>query len=256
MSNHSRHQLEPKFDESLLEAAVKEWCPDADAKVINFLSGGYSGAVVLLIDIERKQKNSELPSGEVKIGTYVLKLDTNRPREGSAADEAQRHSTASEWSPEFANEHMPPLRRHFHAQDRVALLYEIAGKSFTRLVRAELIPLGPLENRLRKLSEKLLRELNKDSEISREQTVEQLMREWLSWRLEPSQAPELFALTKAVAGNQRSFVQRLHILANPIALAAPDFAGKAVKVIFRGMLHGDLHRENVFWDRPDRKSVV
>ena len=254
MSNESKLQLQPKWDDELFKGALKEWCSEADVKLVTFLSGGYSGAAVLLIDIEQKRKNSELLPTELKSGAYVLKLDANRPREGSDADEAQRHSAASDWSQGFAAEHIPPLRRHFHSEDRIALLYEIAGKAFTRLVRADLVPLGPLENRLRYLSEKLLLNFNSAATLSRDQTIGSMMSEWLSWRIDPAQAPALYALAKSITGNRRTFVQRLHILANPITLAGEEFAKKNVKVAFRGMLHGDLHQENVFWDRPSESQ--
>jgi hypothetical protein len=250
MSHESNVQLQPKWDEELFEAALMEWSPEADAKPIALLSGGYSGAAVLRIDLEQKKKNSELASTDLKSGEYILKLDVNRPREGSEDDEAQRHSLASEWSQEFAAAHIPPLKRYFHFEGRIALLYEIAGKAFTRLMRADLIPLGPLEVRLRSFSKKLLLDFNDRVVLSREQSVGSLMSEWLTRRLDPAQAPGLHALVEAATGNKRSFVQSLHVLANPLALTGEEFTKKLVKVAFRGMLHGDLHLENVFWDRP------
>jgi len=248
MSNEST-QLQPKWDDGLFKDAIKEWSPDADVKVIAVLSGGYSGAAVLLIDIEQNKKNTDLPLGMIRSGQYVLKLDTNRPREGSDADEGQRHTMASEWGGDFALRHLPVLVKHHRSEEHVVFLYEIAGKGFTRLARSDLIHIGPLEIRLRELAETLLAKFNKKATISRDQTIGSLMNEWLSWRIHPEQAPALYLLAESLSGRGRAFVQSLHILANPIKLAEDIFSNNKVNVAFRGMLHGDLHQENVLWDK-------
>jgi len=122
------------------------------------------------------------------------------------------------------------------------------------LTRSDLIPLGPLEIRLRRFSEKLLANFNTKATVNRDNTIKLLMSEWLTWRIDPAQAPVLYGLAESIAGSKRAFVKSLQILANPIMLIADEFAKKPMKATFHGMLHGDLHQENVFWDRPSNSQ--
>lgn len=241
--------IEPQYDQALYKSALDLWCPGADVKIVSFLGGGFSGANVLLIDIEhegQQSANHSLP--ESLKGLYVLKLDSHRPRDGKDVDEAERLSQAINWSPEFAKRHMPTLERKYRAGERLALLYEIAGKSFTRLVRTDLLDVGPLENRLRIFSDALLTKFNSNLEVSHNTTVGQMLSEWLKHRLEPKSP--IRELAESVTEGRRAFVHSFHILPNPLELAGNEIGGKSLNAVFRGMLHGDLHRDNVFWDRP------
>ncbi|MGA2866319.1 MAG: phosphotransferase [Verrucomicrobiota bacterium] len=245
-----KQQLEPQYDKELYSSALKDWCPEADVKITTFLGGGYSGASALLIDIERKQHAAKEAGEDLHSGLYVLKLDSHRPPEGQDADEAQRLSEAWAWSPEFAKKHMPPLKGRFRSGDRLALLYEVAGRSFTRLVRSDQLSLGPLEARVRTFSEALLTQFNAKPEVGHDETVGGVLHDWLGHRLAPEAQSAIRELAESMTGGRRAFVRSLHILANPVALVNQEVAKEPLKVRFRGMLHGDLHRENVFWDRP------
>lgn len=249
MSTTSQNQLQPELDTEFLELARVQWCSDAQLHVLEFLSGGYSGAAVLLVDVERRRANSEIGETEVKGGLHILKLDRFRARNTADADEAQRHSEATQWAPAFAAEHLPALERTTRDGAKLALLYRVAGNSLTRLARADLLGIETLQTRIQRTSYQLLSGFNRQAAIEREYTNQQIFSEWLGERLTPSGGLRLQEVAASLVGEKRAFVRSCRVIANPVKLALEGFGEKPLRAVFSGMLHGDLHRENIFWER-------
>ncbi len=250
MNDSLRTTTGPEYDVDLFRDALQVWCPGARAKVVRSLRGGYSGAAVLLTDIDRGKPNSQLEPGALLSGSYVLKLDYNRPHEGTDQDEAQRHKDACAWAPLYAADHFPPLRQTFRQDARVAMLYEVAGGSLVRLIRSDELTLTPLVPRVRQFSESMLLQFNAKQAIAHDFTVAQLMQNWLGDRLDPTLGASLYALAASITGDRRAFVRFSHILANPLEITRGAVGGALLPAVFTGMVHGDLHGGNLFWDRP------
>jgi hypothetical protein len=250
MSDVAISTSELGYDKQLLSDALTLWCPAAQHQIICPLPGGYSGAVVLIIDIQQTQPNTKLPAEALPSGTYVLKLDANRCKEGNEPDEAKRHADACLYAPAYAKKHIPPLRRFFRQGEKVAMLYEIAGGSLTRLIRSDYLTFSPLVERVRKFSESLLSEFNENNTVTRNTTVTSLLHAWLGTCMESNQNTELHILARAITEGRRSFLRSLHVLANPMEIGRGSLGGKVLPTVFSGLLHGDLYTENLFWDRP------
>src|SRR5688572_993408 len=124
-------------------AAIEGWAPGSRWKVLKELSGGRSGAPVLLVDIDpphppagviaTPETDATPPSGE-----FILKLDRvhdwqreveKNPDVGAGMGvlESERHQAACSHSSVFANAHIPALKRSHRDGEYVAMLYRVAG---------------------------------------------------------------------------------------------------------------------------------
>ena len=123
----------PKEFEKLYEAIKDEWFHGTEVILCDKLTGGLSGAVVFIADIEHPPYT----------GGYVLKFDQRNKWEMPEEGEAERHHRAERWSAKFSARHIPELPRNKSLPDgRIALLYEIAGGRLDRVVSANQLDAG------------------------------------------------------------------------------------------------------------------
>jgi len=239
---------------SVLTDAVQQWSPGGRFEVLRPLSGGRSGAFVAIVDIAPITQGRV--EGGLVSGQYVLKLDAPQywPSDAEPQEEHQRHRLAFERDAVFSKRHIPHLRHIHRDQARpqsVALLYDIAGGSAYNTVGAAELAASPLQRCCRELAKTLLRDFNKNMEV-KPMTAAELLSDWLGYRLRPADAPELHELLDRVVGDRPAFSLGGEALINPRWLCAGAPPVSTTQTFFVGLIHGDMHSDNVLVRADDQ----
>lgn len=233
--------------EEMAKSAFNEWCPGSSINVIKKIGGGYSGAILLKVDISNPGK--EFPSGQ-----YILKLYTNKKWEGEDR-EGDRHKIASSINEKYAQQHIPSLVRQYFQEtpgagniESGALLYEVAGNSFNNTLSIESIN----EVTFKKTPEKVLSDLLNnwcDEEPPGLRTPSILINDWLGYRIDPKSGKNLHDFIKENIPEEPEFIVSNTILINPLWFCSYDPIMKDDSdVFFNGFIHGDLHLGNILAD--------
>jgi hypothetical protein len=241
------------FDEVFLKAAFSLFPSVETITILRELVGGKSKASVLLVDILVKKVSSDKAlTDDTPSGQFILKVDLRVKDWPDEPAEAERHQKATEWdkSGTFAKTHIPKLRHHFEADGKLLMLYDVAGLSQLRLSGYQHLGSGVHAVCCGLVSESLLSQLNKDYKVEQAVSARQSLEDWLGYRLDPSKGKRLFDFAAIRTLDKPSFVHKGVVYINPLWLCNSHAVTDDKKQTrFLGLLHGDLHTGNIFFDR-------
>ncbi|MDA1315166.1 MAG: hypothetical protein O2968_17680 [Acidobacteria bacterium] len=138
--------------------AIDTWVIEPP-QVLRILTDGESGAFVAIAHIRSREGASEpVPSGE-----YILKLDSEHKWDPPEPSEWQRHKHAEGRSEPFARRHIPTLLRHVVSGEKIAMLYDLAGRGVSNLLTPDSLDARSLILQGAQIAQSLLFDLNASS---------------------------------------------------------------------------------------------
>lgn len=232
----------------LATAALDEWVPGASVYLQIPLRGGLSGAEVLLIDVQPGSGSSNVINGQ-----YILKLARVESEGGEELDEASRHARVAESAKGFAKQHVPALVASHRSGEHVAILCHVAGKSLRQLQTLYKLSHKDQPAVCRHVSKDLLYEMNAEYKIDQVGLANRTLIDWLGPRLDPATTSgNRLRQVAAARCDGDLYFTREQILVNPLSVCNhPELASKE-RPRFQGLLHGDLHGDNVLRLQTDR----
>lgn len=205
------------------------------------LKGGKTGAYLFLGSV------SMLQSGKVQ--HLILKLD--HKNKNSKMDELERHSAAFQQAPpEFARNHIADVAfERIEMDETIAIFYSIAGQSLLKYKSlATYQQQIKLERIFDRTNDLLLKEWNKHTIFEKAVHPQQIISNWLGYRLQPGGNIEQFIedicnVSKDTAG----FIIQGEIFPNPLVYSRQaEMWNKARPIdIIVGFQHGDLNIGNI-----------
>ncbi|TAG01784.1 MAG: hypothetical protein EAZ43_10770 [Betaproteobacteria bacterium] len=253
MKIHKASDITSKLDEDFLNLAFACFQDVDSISVLRELVGGKTIASVLLVDIVAK-KAAPKTTNVVRCpsGQFILKLDVRANGWPDEPVEAERHQVAIAWdgSGIFAQKHIPTLHHHFEADGKLLMLYDIASLSQLRLSGYEHLGVSVHAKCCGLVSTSLLVELNKEYKLEPASSARKSLEDWLGYRLEPVAGKRLHDFVTTKTQGRSAFADTGRVYLNPLWVCnseavAADFRSTR----FLGLLHGDLHPGNVFFDR-------
>lgn len=219
---------------------------------LQLLVGGWSGAVVYLVSVSSNDTK--------RVEHCILKLD--RKGKNAKSDEVARHNTVmSKSTPEFAREHIAELvYDSVEHEGAIAIFYRIAGQSLLKY-----LPLSKYErqSQLKTLFAQtntiLLSEWNKNSSFEQSVHPQQVLKNWLGFRLDAGGSTERFLQeTRGVNPDVAGLLINGHVFPNPLLHARkPEAWGKARSIdVAIGFIHGDLNTNNILVKFADDKESL
>jgi len=205
------------------------------------LKGGRTGAYLYLVSVTS--------SGSDRIQHLVLKLDHKSKK--TEIDELQRHHKALNQAPkEFAEHHIANLAfDRIEIEGAVAIFYNIAGQSLNHYrTLASYQQQSKLEKIFRMTNEILLSGWNKDLTFEQAVHPQNLLADWLGYRLNPGGNIENFLVEACnIQKNTEGFLIQGNVFPNPLVFARePDRWGKIRPIdAIKGFQHGDLNIGNI-----------
>jgi len=230
--------------------ALQVMAPNSRLSVLLDMTGGRSGAHVMMVDI---QTPANTPS-KVASGQYILKIDKESEWNAAEPTEAERHRLVAELDCAAEQRHVPDLAGSFRGEGRTAILYCIAGGNLAGLITAEGMNAAQIEKRVSQVSVWLLACLGSEYEIDAQVSARRSLEDWLTYRLDPQQAPTLHEYARHETGGGPAFTIGGRILINPLWFCDTTFARQAMLTRFIGLLHGDLHSRNVLFSLHDAEE--
>jgi tetratricopeptide (TPR) repeat protein len=241
-----------ELDKALFQQLADRWDLKASPILLRSLDGGKSGANVFVAQISPLESVTDLPLGE-----YILKFDAIKERNVGEPREWQRHETARTRNALFGEDHVPSLKRNAELNDRVAMLYDVAGGSLASFVTATLIENhDALLKQLRRISMELLHSLNAQTQETAGVSARTILESLLDYRLDPARA-DLHDFAHSEYGNSSGILVAGRIMANALTFCADStIRNERSRVMFLGLLHGDLHSGNILLDkaRPSNRT--
>ena len=218
--------------------------------LLQLLVGGWSGAVVYLVSVSTNDTK--------RVEHSILKLD--RKGKNAKSDEVTRHTTVlSKSTPEFAREHIAELVfNKVEHEGAIAIFYRIAGQSLLKY-----LPLSKYErqSQLKTLFTQtntvLLSEWNKNLAFEQAVHPQQVLKNWLGFRLNAGGNTERFMQeTCKVNPDVAGLLINGHVFPNPLLHARKAEAwGKSRAIdIATGFIHGDLNTNNILVKFADDKN--
>ncbi|MGA8025645.1 MAG: phosphotransferase [Bryobacteraceae bacterium] len=231
------------------------WKLKASPVILRPLDGGKSGAGVFVVQVSPKDGPSE---DALIFGEYVLKFDAISKWAPAEPVEWQRHEAARRRNPVFGEDHIPPLIRHAELDGRIAMLYDIAGSSLASFVTASAVEnQGALLKQLRRISMAMLDNLNPQREDKPGVAAREILETILGYRLDGTEGRALHDFVLAEYGGAASTVIAGRVMANALQFCSNSVIREdASRVMYLGLLHGDLHLGNILLDkaRPDSRE--
>ncbi len=241
----------PEAYAALLPEIRKAWRVEGEIYLVRQLSGGKSGALVLVADMTTDRFS----------GQAILKLDRAHHTVWNEVSEADRHRHALEAAPDFAAAHLPLLLHSLHHGEQVASLSTIAAGGLEYASAWFDCPHDRQLNVARRLSKEVLEDWNRDYRIGDGVRMPpDLLRKWLGYRIDPQEGRIYPFVTEkcGLAPDEPSFVFEGRWYPNPLAFAA---GARALPEHLRlraaiGSQHGDFHGNNILVsaappDEPD-----
>ncbi|MCR9137359.1 MAG: tetratricopeptide repeat protein [Alphaproteobacteria bacterium] len=230
----------PEAYGALLPAIRAQWGVEGEIYLSRHLSGGKSGALVYVADIQSAGFT----------GQAILKLDHATDSAQQEAHEASLHGDAIKDAPAFAENHLPKLLNALHQGTQFAILSTIAGRG---LEYAEPWTTCPFEQQLpavRRMSRELLEDWNADYRLADGMHMpQQLLSGWLDYRLDPTEGRIHGFLQDdcGLAPDTATIVFEGQWYPNPMAFAygAGDIPERLQLRTVTGHSHGDLHGLNL-----------
>jgi len=227
---------------------TKQCFPGFQTSILKEISGGQSGAAVLLIDIA-VQDESAKAANRFQPGQYILKVQYQNPWPGEA-QESERHSEATSRSSEFATAHIPALRYSETIDGVMLLLYEVAGQSMASFVSANTVDAISLRHYCTMVSADIWFKWNGNYSINTSTSARTSLQRWLGYRLDRTKASQLHSFVASECEGKSVFRMADRVLLNPLFAAASSHTDIPVaSVSFDGMIHGDLHLGNIIVNR-------
>jgi len=219
---------------------------------LQLLVGGWSGAVVFLVSVASNETK--------RVEHCILKLD--RKGKNAKSDEVTRHNTVlTKSTPEFAREHIAELVfDKVEHEGAIAIFYRIAGQSLLKY-----LPLSKYErqSQLKTLFAQtntvLLAEWNNNSAFEQAVHPQQVLKTWLSFRLDAGGNTEKFLQeNRGVKPDVAGLLINGRVFPNPLWHARDSEAwGKARAIdIATGFIHGDLNTNNILVKFADDKESL
>jgi predicted ATPase len=205
------------------------------------LLGGWSDAAVYLVSVSFQESK--------RVEHYVLKLDHKNPK--ARSDEITRHKQARGSAPaDFASHHMAEMAFERIEQDgAIAIFYAIAGQSllnYQPLSRYERqAQLGEI---FRATCLLLLEGWNEHKTVEQALHPQQILKQWLGFRIEPDQPIERFLSAYLhIRPETPGFIIHQGIFPNPLVYARQLAVWRDARPIdiFSGFIHGDLNTNNI-----------
>jgi hypothetical protein len=234
-------------------ATIRQAFPAWNVAILKEISGGNSGARVLVVDFAPQSALGSTPEPDLQPGQFILKLQAELAWSGEAG-ESERHAAAAAKNSDFSRAHIPALR-HATAIDGVSLiLYEIAGQSLTGCVSADTVDSGSLAHYCGLISDHLLTVWNNSYALKQATAAAASLRAWLEYRLDHNEAPTLHSFVEQVTNANPIFILGGRVLVNPLWLSTADIINvPSASVAFLGQVHNDLHPGNVLVDRTAQR---
>ncbi len=205
------------------------------------LKGGRTGAYLFLVSVSFLQSS--------KVQHLILKLDHKSKK--SKVDELKRHSNAFKEAPaEFAYSHIAGLAfERIELNEAVAIFYSIAGQSLNNFKSlADYQQQNKLEKIFEKTNNLLLGEWNKTSKFKKAQHPQQIIADWLGYRLQPGGNIEQFMEDSCKIPNDvEGLMIHGHVFPNPLIYSRKaELWAKARPIdTITGFQHGDLNISNI-----------
>jgi hypothetical protein len=247
-----------KFDDSLLTAAFSS-IPDIETlSILRELEGGKTRASVLLVDITVKlPASAALISAHRPSGQFILKIDLRADQWGEPI-EAERHRKALEWckSGQFSGKHIPKLRFDTEVDDKLVMLYDIAGLSQLRLSSYQQLGVGVHASCCGLVSTSLLDSLNADYAVEPTVSARNSLEDWLGYRLDPVHGKRLVDFAARRTRDRPAFTEAGRNYLNPLWFCNEEIlASDKTCTRFTGLQHCDLHTGNIFFDRSNPQEI-
>jgi hypothetical protein len=239
------------IDGDFVKAAFSCFSDIEALTVLRELVGGKTRASVLLVDIvTTNQAANKTPDGSAPSGQFVLKID-ERAKGWHEPAEAERHLRAIQWGePRFSANHIPKLRHSFEADNKLLMLYDIAGLSRLRLSNYQHLGVGVHAACCGLVSTSLLTQLNENYTVDSAVSARQSLEDWLGYRLDAIQGKRIYDFAAAHTLDKPTFTDSGRIYLNPLWVCNLDkIAADKTCTRFLGYQHGDLHTGNLFFDR-------
>jgi tetratricopeptide (TPR) repeat protein len=214
------------------------------------LEGGRSSAAVYCVHVDVNANASFEP------GEYILKLDEPREYSKPAPTERELHTIAEGRNRAFTAKHIPTLVRDVAMDGRIAMLYNLAGSGLSSVSTPYSLGTGLLSEQCRVISRELLEDFNFDVVTEAAVTARSTLELLLGYRLDPDAGRPLHDFVHDECGGHSSLLVSGRLLANALwfcnAACIRDDVGR---VRFGGLLHGDLHPQNILLARPRPDSL-
>jgi hypothetical protein len=231
-----------------IEGLTRRCFPGRKTSILKEISGGQSGAAVLLVDIAVDPR-SAVAAGGLQPGQYILKAQAQNPWPGEA-QESIRHSEAATRSTAFGTAHIPALRSSETIDGTLLLLYEVAGQSLASFVAADTVDAAALRHYCAIAATDLWSPWNDTYSVNVASSARASLRAWLGYRLSPADAAQLHSFVATECEGKSIFRMADRVLVNPLFAATSSFVDVPVACVsFEGMIHGDLHLGNILVDR-------
>ncbi|MEM7169059.1 MAG: hypothetical protein AAF530_02755 [Pseudomonadota bacterium] len=240
----------PDSYRQLLPILREQWGVQGEIYLTRQLSGGKSGAMVYLADLNCRGFT----------GLAILKLDRAPDPAWQEKSEAERHILAYESNPEFAEKHLPRILHTAHDGEAIAILSTIAGRGLEFAVPWQMCDHEMQERAVKKLSHSLLEDWNHGAKLAGGLHAPQaLLQGWLGYRLNPNQG-RLWSDFRNLCGlspEQPSFTCEGRWYPNPLAFAVTESAQVSTLRLrpLIGNTHGDLNGLNVMVRKDGIKTI-
>lgn len=207
----------------------------SDMEVVKPLSGGYTDAQVLLVDI------SNSTSDDLD-GQFVLKVEYSQGRRQSEA-----HQEFVQGLGGFAESHVPKLLRSIEDQGLRADLYDIAGHSMLSVRTVDHSDYQEQKEVCRRAAADLLTAQLTDKKPNYATTVGEVVQAWLGPDFPQNRKGRGVAeVVERLGVDMGSFTHEGEQLPNPLSLLTPGSPLHDENLpTFWGQGHGDLHLRNI-----------
>lgn len=227
----------PERYANLREHLIVKWKIKDGLIILQEFSDGKSAAKVYRVDLKRPDYK----------GQAILKLDTIHNWGVPEAGEAERHKLAYARDTKFTEEHIPRLIDSVEFGGQVALLYGIAGDSLENSLALNRLDAFKQQITTAALSSDLLRAWNR-SYSTELHTAQSLLKQWLGYRLEPSQGGRILDFLDReckIDPMCSGFIIGGETYPNPYYFALASGELNVEHIAAFGGIHGDLHARNV-----------
>ena len=239
-------------DEIFLKRAFETFSTIDTLTILRQLVGGKTTASVFLVDIESKNNpSSDIRIDDILRGQFVLKLDERNKEWSAEPSESERHQKAEIWdvTGKFASEHIPKLRHCFEEDNKLAMLYDVAGLSRLRICGYQNLGAGNHAECCYLLSTSILEDFNAKYNVESGVSARQSLEAWLGYRLDPNQAKGLYGFANTQTAGRQAFAVSGKVYLNPLWVCNIEaISNDKTHTRFLGLQHGDLHTGNIFFD--------
>jgi predicted ATPase len=242
--------LPPEFMNVLRSAQEKF---DIEITPLQELKGGRTGAFLFLVSVSWLQSNK-------KVEHLILKLDHKDKK--SNMDELERHRSAfNQAPPEFSGNHIACIVfDKVELDGAFAIFYSIAGQSLNNYRSlAGYQQQDMLEKIFKETNNLLLSKWNKNAKFEKVLHPQQIISDWLGYRLKPGGNIETFIeKTCGISQDTKGLMIQGDIFPNPLLYSRNAELWEKVRPIdtIIGFQHGDLNTGNILAKFNEEKNEI